>query len=96
MNPKQLATLDEAKAIAQKVGPIGGGVKPQTEDPTTAGIYEITYPGGPYAAPSAGDAKFLFFRFSNGTEGYNVGLTRELINTFPTTWQPMLLAMVNS
>lgn len=95
MNKKQLATLDEAKAIATQLATIGGGIKPITDDPATSGIYLPQY-GGPYAAPEDGDSKFYFFRFENGADGFNVGLVRTTMQVFPSRWLMMVSTEVNA
>lgn len=80
MNPSQLATMEEAKAIALKLSSLGGGVK------------DIYIPPflGPYSAPENGDAKFYCFRFANGAEGFSVGLIRSLMTAFPMSWLNMV------
>ncbi|MEO7145700.1 MAG: hypothetical protein ABI165_19575 [Bryobacteraceae bacterium] len=95
MNPNQFATIMEAKAIAQQLSGIGGGVKPLTDDDTVSGIYIPQY-FGPWAAPSIGDSKFFHFRFNNGAEGFNVGLVRLFMQVFPASWQGMIAAQVNA
>jgi N4-gp56 family major capsid protein len=80
MNPNQLATIDEAKAIAAKLSFMGGGVKD---------IYVPEYMG-PYSAPENGAAKFFHFKFANGADGFNVGLIRVTMQMFPTRWPAML------
>jgi hypothetical protein len=94
MNNNQLATLDEAKTIAQEIGTIGGGVKAVTDDPTTSGIYIPSW--GYYAVPSDGDSKFYFFRFENGADGFNVGLVRQTMQVFPSRWLLMISTEVNA
>lgn len=95
MNPNQFATLSEAKAIAQQLGTVGGGVKPVTDDANTSGIYIPDY-FGPYNTPSLGDSKFYHFRFQNGAEGFNAGLIRLFMQVFPATWLGMIAAQVNA
>ncbi|HEY3740005.1 MAG TPA: hypothetical protein VGL53_09180 [Bryobacteraceae bacterium] len=80
MNPNQLSTMDEAKAIAAQLGTLGGGVKD---------IYIPDYEG-PFNAPSNGNSMFYHFRFNDGAEGFNVGLIRTLMKSFPTTWMNMI------
>lgn len=80
MNPNQLTTMDEAKAIAAQLGTLGGGVKD---------IYIPDYEG-PFSAPSNGASMFYHFRFNDGAEGFNVGLIRTLMKSFPTTWMNMI------
>lgn len=84
MNPNQLATLDEAKAIAAKLANIGGGIKD---------IYIPEYTG-PFATPQIGDSKFYHFRFYNGAEGFNAGLVRSFMNAYPTSWPNMIATEV--
>lgn len=95
MNSNQLATLDEAKAIAAKLGAMGGSVKPLTSEAETSGIYVPQYVG-PYAAPQNGSALFLHFRFYNGASGFNVGLIRETMKYFPFRWPLMLSTEINA
>lgn len=87
MNSNQFATLAEAQAIAKAIGPIGGGVRE---------LYEMRYTAGPYPTPAVADpaAKFFFFRFWNDADGYNVGLIRTLMQTYPASWEMKLLADV--
>lgn len=80
MNPNQLATIEEAKAIALQLGPAGNGVKD---------IYIPEY-GGPYTVPENGNSKFYHFRFNNGADGFNAGLIRTLMRQCPTTWLNMV------
>ena len=80
MNPNQLATMEEAKAIAQQLNTTGGGVKE---------VYIPEYLG-PYAVPESGNSKFFHYRFANGAEGVNVGLVRTLMKQCPTTWLNMI------
>ena len=84
MNPNQLATEAEAKAIALQLAGIGNGVKE----------YYIPEYGGPYVTPQMGDAKFYHIRFNNGAEGFNVGLIRTLMRQCPTTWLNMVATEV--
>jgi hypothetical protein len=85
MNPNQLSTLEEAKAIAAKVGAIGGGVD------------DIYVPEvGPFALSANGPAKFHHFRFKNGAEGFNVGLIRMFMQLFPSRWPLMLATEVDN
>lgn len=86
MNPNQLATLDEAKAIAAKLSGIGGGV---------ADVYIPQY-YGPFATPENGTAKFYHFRFHNGADGFNAGLVRTTMQYFPTRWPLMIATEVNA
>jgi len=84
MNPNQLATMDEAKAIVKQLGELGGGVRE---------IYIPEY-GGPYSVPEMGNSKFYHLRFKDGAEGFNVGLIRTLKRQCPTTWLNMLTTEV--
>ena len=84
MNPNQLSTMDEAKAIALLLGSAGNGVKD---------VYIPEYQG-PWAAPELGDSKFYHFRFNDGAEGFNVGLIRALIKQCPTTWLNMVITEI--
>ena len=80
MNPNQLSTIEEAKALAAQLGSTGGGVRD---------IYIPEY-DGPYMAPEIGTSKFYHFRFANGAEGFNAGLIRTLIKQCPTSWLNMV------
>lgn len=85
-NPAQLATWDEAKELAAKIEAfrqktgnwMGGGVKVETNNVDTSGVYVPFWEGGPEGFPEpndAGNGKFwLHFRFNNGASGLNVGL----------------------
>jgi hypothetical protein len=86
MNPNQLATAEEAKEIAKRLGSIGGGV---------AETYIPEY-GGPYSPPQDGNAKFYHFRFRNGADGFNVGLIRTTMQYFPTRWPVMISTEVSA
>jgi hypothetical protein len=86
MNPNQLATIEEAKSIATRLGSIGGGI---------ADIYIPEYMG-PYSAPENGTAKFYHFRFRNGADGFNVGLVRTTMQYFPSRWPIMISTEVNA
>lgn len=86
MNPNQLATIEEAKSIATRLGSIGGGV---------ADIYIPEYTG-PYSAPENGSAKFYHFRFKNGADGFNVGLIRTTMQYNPSRWPLMISTEVNA
>jgi hypothetical protein len=85
MNPNQLATMDEAKAIAAQLGTLGNGVKD---------IYIPDYEG-PFSPPSSGTSMFYHFRFNDGAEGFNVGLIRTLMKSFPTTWMNMIATEIS-
>lgn len=84
MNPNQLATIEEAKAIALQLSTAGRGVKD---------IYIPQY-DGPYTAPEVGNSKFYHLRFNNGAEGFNVGLVRTLMKQCPTTWLNMVITEI--
>jgi hypothetical protein len=96
-NLAQLATWDQAREYAVKlsVGPIviGGGVLPETGDPTTSGIYTEYWLGGPgnFPDPHYFDATTglnyysLHFRFQNGAAGMNVGLIIDKFKRFPNS-----------
>jgi len=86
MDPNQLSTIEEAKAIAAKLGAIGNGI---------ADIYIPEYLG-PYAPPENGTAKFHHFKFRNGADGFNVGLVRSTMKFFPTSWPLMIALEVNA
>ena len=86
MNPNQFATIEEAKAIATKLGVIGGGV---------ADTY-IPDNYGPFATPENGTAKFYHFRFHNGAAGFNVGLVRTTMLYYPSRWPLMISTEVNA
>lgn len=82
MNPNQLTTLEEARAIARDLAAMGGGV---------IDVYIPEYLG-PYRPPEIADAKFYHFKFANGAEGFNAGLIREMRKMFRTSW-PSIVAM---
>jgi hypothetical protein len=85
-NPAQLATWDDARALAAKIEAfrqsqglyMAGGVAPETKDPNTSGIYVPSWDGGPGGFPEPNDVEnlkyFLHYRFVNGRAGINVGL----------------------
>lgn len=52
-----------------------------------AGIYLPTWSAGPHGdpEPSQDSALFLHFRYTNGREGFNVGLAREKFKSFPAS-----------
>jgi hypothetical protein len=82
----ELTTIEEAKALAAKLGSIGGGV---------AEIYVPEYLG-PFATPQNGDSKFHHFKFHNGAGGFNAGLIRNLMLCFPSRWLLMIATEVNT
>lgn len=96
-NINQLVTWDEARSIAIKLrlGPIvvGGGVKAETSDPKTSGIYTPEWLPGPegFPEPFYFDQEtglkyyWLHFRFKNGAEGMNVGLIKSKFKSFPNS-----------
>lgn len=96
-NTNQLATWEQARVTAEKlmVGPIvvGGGVRPETSDPKTSGIYLPEWSSGPggfaqphYTDPVTGEKYFhLHFRFRNGADGMNVGLIMDKFRRFPNS-----------
>jgi hypothetical protein len=94
-NMAQLSTWDQARQYANilTAGPIvvGEGVRPETGDQATSGIYIpdwIAGPGG-FAEPSYVDPVsglnyfFLHYRFRNGATGMNVGLIMDKFSRFP-------------
>jgi len=96
-NTNQLATWEQAREYANilSAGPIvvGNGVKPETNDPATSGIYLPAWEGGPagFAQPNYTDPQtgtkyfFLHFRFRNGAEGMNVGLIIDKFRRYPNS-----------
>ena len=96
-NTNQLATWEQARECANKLsgGPIvvGAGVKPETSNPATSGIYLPEWVGGPggFAEPNYTDPQtgvtylFLHFRFRNGAEGMNVGLILDKFRRYPNS-----------
>lgn len=80
-NPNQLATHDEAKALAAELGSVGGGVRE---------IYLGFWlpQGGPQPQGEVDGTLTLpwLFRFNNGIDGVNVGLVRETKKRYPTRW----------
>ena len=106
-NLAQLATWDEARECAFKLsaGPIviGAGVKPESSDPNSSGIYIPQWFGGPsgFAEPHHVDEKtgkkffFLHFRFYNGAQGMNVGLILDRFRRYPTSPLYVLQSLAN-
>jgi len=96
-NIAQLATWEQAREYAVKMsaGPIvvGGGVSPETDDPTTSGIYTELWLSGPgnFAEPHYFDELTgkhyypLLFRFRNGAAGMNVGLIMDKFRRYPNS-----------
>jgi len=96
-NQNQLATWDQAReyAIRISMGPIvvGGGVKPETPNSSTSGIYRPDWQAGPggfvepnYTDPRTGEKYFfLHYRFNQGQEGVNVGLVIDRFRRYPTS-----------
>lgn len=96
-NIAQLATWEDARDCAKKLssGPVvvGGGVKPESADPYTTGIYIPDWLSGPagFEAPYQEDTQtgkkyyYLHFRFRNGAEGMNVGLILDKFRRYPTS-----------
>ncbi len=96
-NIAQLATWDQARECAAKLGAgpfvVGGGVKPETPNPATSGIYTPDWLGGPaafpephYFDPQTGlKYYYLHFRFRNGAEGMNVGLIMDRFRRYPNS-----------
>lgn len=94
-NTNQLATREQARVFAQKLGAgpivVGNGVKPETADNKTSGIYTPEWSGGPggfeephYTDPLTGELYFfLHYRFQNGGEGMNVGLIMAKFRSYP-------------
>lgn len=96
-NTNQLATLEQAREYAVKLGAgpivVGGGVLPETSDPAISGIYLPSWSGGPagfeepnYTDPVTG-AKYFFlhYRFHNGAAGMNVGLIMDKFRRYPNS-----------
>ena len=96
-NIAQLATWEQAREYASKLssGPIvvGGGVKPETSNSNTSGIYIPEWLPGPAAFPephffdevSGKKYYFLHFRFRNGAEGMNIGLIMDKFRRYPNS-----------
>lgn len=96
-NIAQLATWEQARETASKLsaGPIvvGDGVKPETSNSNTSGIYTPEWLPGPagFPEPHYFDEKsgkkyyFLHFRFRNGAEGMNVGLIMDKFRRYPNS-----------
>jgi hypothetical protein len=95
-NLAQLATLDQARECARKLssGPIvvGAGVKPETNDRLTSGIYRPLWEQQPFSQepywknPETGaEYFFLHFRFLNGAEGMNAGLIMDKFKRYPNS-----------
>ena len=96
-NSNQLATWEQARDFANRLsaGPIvvGAGVKPETSDPASSGIYLPSWSAGPggFAEPNFTDphtgAKYFFlhYRFRNGAQGMNVGLIMDKFRRYPNS-----------
>jgi len=96
-NTNQLATWEQAREYANKLsaGPVmvGNGVKPETSNPATSGIYRPDWVGGPggfaepnHTNPLTGEKSFfLHYRFRNGAEGMNVGLIMDKFRRYPNS-----------
>ncbi len=96
-NTNQLATWEQARDYANRLsaGPIlvGAGVKPETSDPASSGIYLPEWVGGPggFAEPNFTDPQtgakyfFLHYRFRNGAHGMNVGLIMDKFRRYPNS-----------
>ena len=96
-NIAQLATWEQARDCAAKLstGPfvVGRGVKPETANPATSGIYIPEWLPGPAAFPEPHffDPQtglkyyFLHFRFQNGGEGMNAGLVMDRFRRYPNS-----------
>jgi hypothetical protein len=96
-NTNQLATWEQARDFANRLsaGPIvvGTGVKPETSDPASSGIYLPSWSGGPggFAEPNFTDPQngakyfFLHYRFRNGAQGMNVGLIMDKFRRYPNS-----------
>jgi hypothetical protein len=94
-NIAQLATWEQAREMATKLGAgpivVGGGVKPETANAATSGIYRPDWLPGPGAFPEPHffDQQtglkyyFLHYRFKNGVEGMNVGLIMDKFKRYP-------------
>lgn len=94
-NTNQLATWEQAREYANTLsaGPIvvGNGVKPETGNAASSGIYLPDWLGGPsgFAEPNFTDPQtgakyfFLHYRFRNGAEGMNVGLIIDKFRRYP-------------
>jgi len=103
-NTNQLATWEQARNVALKLGAgpviVGGGVKPETNDPASSGIYLPTWSAGPggfqepnYTDPVTGEKfYFLHYRFNNGAQGMNVGLIIDKFRRYPNS--PMYVMSV--
>jgi hypothetical protein len=96
-NIAQLATWDQARECAAKLsaGPlvVGGGVKPETANRATSGIYIPEWEGGPASFPEPHffdpvtglKYYFIHFRFNNGGEGMNAGLVMDRFRRYPNS-----------
>jgi hypothetical protein len=95
-NIAQLATLEQARETARKLsaGPIvvGDGVRPETADQETSGIYRPSWisvawsPEPYYKDEKTGHEYFyLHCRFNNRAEGMNVGLIMDMFKRYPNS-----------
>jgi hypothetical protein len=104
-NRAQLATWDEARHLALTLSSgalvVGGGVRPETQDARTSGVYVPTWLGGPagFGEPAERDEKtgreyfWIHFRFLNGAEGVNAGLILDRLRRYPTASLYVLSAL---
>src|SRR5260370_13315044 len=103
-NTNQLATWEQARDYANRLsaGPIvvGAGVKPETSDPDTSGIYLPEWLGRPggfaepnFTHPQTG-AKYFFlhYRFRNGAHGMKRGLLIRKFRRYPYSAACVMLA----
>ena len=104
-NIAQLATWDQAREFATKLGAgpivVGDGVKPETSNPNTSGIYIPIWLPGPAAFPephffdevTGKKYYFLHYRFRNGAEGMNVGLIMDKFKRYPNSPAYVMMAL---
>lgn len=92
-NPAQLATFEQARELAAEMNSrgVGGGVRPETGDMATSGIYTEPWLPGPqnFQEPGGVDPKTgkathpILLRFNNGAAGINVGLVLDKFKRYP-------------
>jgi hypothetical protein len=84
-NKAQLATLTEARALAEELKNYGLIINSESEDQNKSGIYlpDWRTEGGP--SPNEGDALWYHFRFTNGADGVNVGLIQDRLSRYPNS-----------
>lgn len=106
-NQNQLATWEQARALAKEIDafrqrtgvPMGGGVRPETSNWETSGIFVPTWVGGPGGFPEPADAEhnlyWLHYRYVNGRVG-NVGLILDGLQRYGNNEWPVFMTLNNN